>query len=173
MSGLCKSLQAFAALRQRNCAQVTETGRISSSAVNNTAFSSDQESVLITQNDLLPELRLIARSEDAPEKTVCFLTGAIAACGGQMLSRRFHSDGSAGLECEFPRAICVEMYGVLLAAGLHLSRSSHLKMAELCRCTHALPRDFERQVVMLEVEVLKSTAEDESLRQPLEWRQIA
>lgn len=125
------------------------------------------------RNDSIPELRLISRSEDAPEMTVYFLTGAIMACGGQMLSRRFHSDGSAALECEFPRAVCVEMYGVLLSAGLHLSRSSHLKLAELCRCTHALPLDFQHQIVTLEVEVVQLRAEDEALTMPREREQIA
>lgn len=125
------------------------------------------------QNDPMPELRLISRSEDAPEKAVYFLTGAIMACGGQMLSRRFHSDGSAALECEFPRSVCVEMYGVLLSAGLHLSRSSHLKLAELCRCTHALPLDFQHQIVTLEIEVLHFRDEDGLLVLPLERQQSA
>lgn len=141
--------------------------------INKGGILSDQESVLITRNETMPELRLISRSEDAPEMTVYFLTGAIMACGGQMLSRRFHSDGSAALECEFPRAICVEIYSVLLSAGLRLSRGSHLKMAELCNCTHALPLERKQQIVMLEIEVLQSKAEDEELSLRLEGRQIA
>lgn len=141
--------------------------------VNNGGILSDQDSVLITWNETMPELRLISRSDDGPEKSVYFLTGAIMACGGQMLSRRFHSDGSAALECEFPRAICVEIYSVLLSAGLQLSRGSHLKMAELCSCTHALPLDCQQQTVMLEVEVLQSKAEDEELSLRLGSRQIA
>lgn len=102
------------------------------------------------------ELRLMAHSEEAPAKTVYYLTGAIMACGGEMLSRRFHSDGSAALECEFPRGICMEIYGALLTAGLQLSRSSHLKMAELCLRTHALPEDFQYKVVAMELEVWES-----------------
>ncbi len=121
----------------------------------------------------VPELRLVARSDDTPERAVYFLSGAIMACGGQMLSRRFHSDGSAALECEFPRAVCVEMYGALLSAGLHLSRGSHLKLSELCRCTHALPRDFEDQVIMLEIEVLQPKAEEGLLLAPSDRQQVA
>ena len=134
---------------------------------------SDQDSVLMTWNDTMPELRLISRSEDSPEKAVYFLTGAIMACGGMMLSRRFHSDGSAAIECEFPRAICVEMYSVLLSAGLRLSRSSHLKLSELCRCTHALPLDFQQQMVMLEVEVLQRGSEEEVLNLLVERQPVA
>ena len=134
---------------------------------------SDQDSVLMTWNDTMPELRLISRSEDSPEKAVYFLTGAIMACGGMMLSRRFHSDGSAAIECEFPRAICVEMYSVLLSAGLRLSRSSHLKLSELCRCTHALPLDFQKQLVMLEVEVLPHLADEDVLNLAAERQSVA
>jgi hypothetical protein len=134
---------------------------------------SDQDSVLMTRNEPMPELRLISRSEDSPEKAVYFLTGAVMACGGMMLSRRFHSDGSAAIECEFPRSICVEMYGVLLSAGLRLSRASHLKMAELCRCTHALPRDFQQQIVMLEIEVLQRGSEGDALNLTVEGQSVA
>lgn len=121
----------------------------------------------------MPELRLISRSEDSPEKTVYFLTGAIMACGGMMLSRRFHSDGSAVIECEFPRSICMEMYGVLLTSGLRLSRNSHIKLAELCRCTYVLPLDRQRQIVMLEIEVLQRGAEEEKLSPYVEQRPMA
>lgn len=121
----------------------------------------------------MPELRLISRSEDSPERAVYFLTGAIMACGGQLLSRRFHSDGSAALECEFPRAICVEMYGVLLSAGLQLSRGSHLKLAELCRCTHALPLECQQEPVMMEVEVLRVGEEEETALPLTKQLQIA
>ena len=53
------------------------------------------------------------------------------------------------------------------------SRSSHLKLAELCRCTHALPRDFEDQVVMLEIEVLQPRTEEGHLKLPPEPQQVA
>ncbi|HEX3662880.1 MAG TPA: hypothetical protein VHU89_15705 [Acidobacteriaceae bacterium] len=81
------------------------------------------------------ELNLIAlAAEDAP-RTVRFLTGAIMACGGDVLSRRFEAGGAAAIEFEFVRAICVEMYSVLIATGLELSVESHLALACLCQCT--------------------------------------
>lgn len=155
-------------VRWKELGYLTGTDQNLSNRVNRSAVLSDQESVLTAPHDLTPELRLISRSDDEPGKTVYFLTGAIMACGGLMLSRRFHSDGSAALECEFPRAICVDMYAVLLTAGLRLSRNSHLKMAELCRCTHALPRNFEKQVVTLEIDVLPPGEENSAAKQPLE-----
>jgi hypothetical protein len=130
---------------------------------------SDQGSVSHQPSDVAPGLRLIARSAQEPDRMVRFLTGVIAVCGGRMLSRRFHSDGSAGLECEFVRAHCVEMYAALVAAGLELSRSSHLKMAELCQCTYALPESCELQTVALELEVQRLDEESGALRSA-PWR---
>ena len=73
-------------------------------------------------------------SEEAP-RTVRFLTGAVMACGGYVLSRRFDADETAAIEFEFVRATCVEMYSVLIASGLELSAQSHRVMAALCQCT--------------------------------------
>ena len=73
-------------------------------------------------------------SDDAP-RTVRFLTGAVMACGGCVLSRRFDARGTAAIEFEFVRATCVEMYSILIAAGLELSAQSHRTLATLCQCT--------------------------------------
>jgi hypothetical protein len=72
--------------------------------------------------------------DDAP-RTVRFLTGAVLACGGNVLSRRFEPGQTAAIEFEFVRATCVEMYSILIAAGLELSAEAHLTMASLCQCT--------------------------------------
>jgi len=81
------------------------------------------------------ELHLVALcAEDAP-RTIRFLTGAIMACGGDVISRRFDAAGEAAIEFEFVRSVCVEMYSVLIAAGLELSAESHLTLASLCQCT--------------------------------------
>ena len=81
------------------------------------------------------ELNLIALCADDAPRTIRFLTGAVMACGGDVLSRRFDAGGTAAIEFEFVRAICVEMYSVLIAAGLELSAESHLALACLCQCT--------------------------------------
>jgi hypothetical protein len=73
-------------------------------------------------------------SDDAP-RTVRFLTGAVMACGGCVLSRRFNPGETAEIEFDFVRATCVEMYSVLIAAGLELTAEAHLTMATLCQCT--------------------------------------
>lgn len=81
------------------------------------------------------ELNLAAECTDDTARTVRFLTGAVIACGGDVLSRRFDTEQSAAIEFEFIRATCVEMYSVLIAAGLELTAQSHLIMATLCQCT--------------------------------------
>lgn len=73
-------------------------------------------------------------SDDAP-RTVRFLTGAVLACGGNVLSRRFEPGESAAIEFEFVRATCVEMYSIMIASGLELSAEAHRTMASLCQCT--------------------------------------
>jgi hypothetical protein len=73
-------------------------------------------------------------SDDAP-RTVRFLTGAVMACGGCVLSRRYDPGERAPIEFEFVRATCVEMYSILIAAGLELSAESHRMLAALCQCT--------------------------------------
>ncbi|MGB9028513.1 MAG: cell division protein SepF [Acidobacteriaceae bacterium] len=81
------------------------------------------------------ELNLTALCGEDAARTVRFLTGAVMACGGYVLSRRFEANEAAAIEFEFVRALCVEMYSVLIASGLELTGQSHVIMAGLCQCT--------------------------------------
>jgi hypothetical protein len=83
-------------------------------------------------------LKLTALSADRPDRLVRYLTGALLACGGWVLTRTTQGNQAAELDFEFARAACVDIYSVLIAAGLELSRDSHLQMAELCHCTKNL-----------------------------------
>lgn len=83
-------------------------------------------------------LRLTALSADDPERLARFLTGALLACGGWILTRTTQGNQAAELDFEFARASCVEIYSVLIAAGLALSHDSHLQLANLCHCTSNL-----------------------------------
>lgn len=83
-------------------------------------------------------LSLTALSSDEPERLVRFLTGALLTCGGWVLTRSTQGDQTAELDFEFARASCVEIYAVLVATGLELSRASHIQLAELCHCTRNL-----------------------------------
>ena len=63
------------------------------------------------------------------------LSGNIPDCGGWIRSRSYLAPGTARFVFEFPRDICVEVYSVLVSAGLQLTAASHLLLTELCRCT--------------------------------------
>jgi hypothetical protein len=81
------------------------------------------------------DLNLAALCSEDAARTVRFLTGAVMACGGCVLSRRFDAEQTAAIEFEFIRATCVEMYSVLIAAGLDLTAQSHMILSTLCQCT--------------------------------------
>jgi hypothetical protein len=57
------------------------------------------------------------------------------SCGAEILSCSFDPDGAAELEAEFPRMACVDIYCMLVAAGLDLDRDSHLRLTAFCQCT--------------------------------------
>jgi hypothetical protein len=79
-------------------------------------------------------LALTARCSEL-SRTINFLTGAIMSYGAELLSRRFDPEGAAELEAEFPRIACVDIYCMLVAAGLDLDRDSHLRLTAFCQCT--------------------------------------
>ncbi len=97
-------------------------------------------------------------TEDAP-RTVRFLTGAVMACGGCVLSRRFDGGEAAAIEFEFVRAGCVEMYSVLIAAGLELSAQSHRTLAALCQCTRETLEATGADPVRVELTVREAAAD--------------
>ena len=69
------------------------------------------------------------------------LSGLIPDCGAWIRSRSYIEPGTARFVFEFPRDICVDIYGVLVSAGLQLTTTSHNLLTELCRCT---PHVFDR-----------------------------
>jgi hypothetical protein len=75
---------------------------------------------------LLPEDQVLVISR---------LSGLIPDCGAWIRSRSYVDRGTARFVFEFPRDICVEIYGVLVSVGLQLTAASHLLLTELCRCT--------------------------------------
>jgi hypothetical protein len=99
---------------------------------------SDQVSVLDTEELVDWDLRLTATCADDPQRIMRLLTGAILGSGGWVLSRSIPGSDSVEMSFEFARAMSVEIYTVLIAAGLDLSRDAHISMTELCQCTKDL-----------------------------------
>lgn len=104
------------------------------------------------------DLKLTGVCADDAARTVRFLTGAVMACGGCVLSRRFDPGETAVMEFEFVRATCVEMYSVMIAAGLDLSGDSHQAMATLCQCTREMLEVTASDPVRAELTVRRGSA---------------
>ncbi|HUX45450.1 MAG TPA: hypothetical protein VMV57_11915 [Terracidiphilus sp.] len=99
-------------------------------------------------------MQMRALSTEKPTSLVQTLTGAILGCGGWVLSRGANDAGTISVLFEFERRTCLEIYSVLVGAGLELSQCGHNQLTELCRCTRLHPKAFGDQVASIELEIL-------------------
>ncbi len=99
-------------------------------------------------------MEMRAVSVEEPARLIQTLSGAILGCGGWILSRGANDLGTVRMEFEFERHTCIDIYSVLIACGLELSRSAHLRITELCQCTRSGQRDCGREIASIELEVL-------------------
>ena len=98
-------------------------------------------------------LQMKAVSIEEPGRLVQNLTGAILGCGGWVLSRGANDTGTINMLFEFERHACVEIYSVLIAAGLELSQSGHLRFTELCQCTRSSRVDCGADIASIDLEI--------------------
>jgi hypothetical protein len=94
-----------------------------------------------------------AISWEEPGRMVKSVTGAILACGGWVLSRSASDTGLIEILFEFERRSCLEIYSILIAAGLELSQSAHIRFTELCQCTRMVRTDCQEEIVSIDLEV--------------------
>jgi hypothetical protein len=94
-----------------------------------------------------------ATSIEEPARLVPTLAGAILGCGGWVLSRGANDDGTVKILFEFERQACVEIYTVLAATGVELSRSGHIWLTELCQCTRDNQQDCGTEIVSVKLEI--------------------
>jgi hypothetical protein len=97
------------------------------------------------------EMRAISMEE--PSRLVQTLTGAILGCGGWVLSRGANDTGLINMLFEFERRICLDIYSVLIGAGLELSQTGHLRFTELCQCTRSHHVDCGAQIASVDLEI--------------------
>jgi hypothetical protein len=88
-----------------------------------------------------------------PGRTVKSLTGAILGCGGWVLSRSASDTGLIDILFEFERRSCLEIYSILIAAGLELSQSAHIRFTELCQCTRMVRENCQEEIVSIDLEI--------------------
>lgn len=98
-------------------------------------------------------MQMKAVSTVEPSRLVQCLTGAILGCGGWVLSRGANDTGMINMLFEFERQACVDIYSILIAAGLELSPSGHLRFTELCQCTRSQQRDCGTEIASIDLEV--------------------
>ncbi|MBS1804724.1 MAG: hypothetical protein JST28_15275 [Acidobacteria bacterium] len=84
------------------------------------------------------------------------VTGAILGSGGWMLSRSATDTGLIDLLFEFERRSCLEVYSVLIASGVELSREAHLQFTELCQCTKFGQKGCREEIVSVDLEIQTS-----------------
>ena len=98
-------------------------------------------------------MEMKAVSQVEPSRLVCTLTGAILGCGGWVLSRGASDTGTINMLFEFERQACVDIYSVLIAAGVELSQAGHIRFTELCQCTRNRQRECASEIASIDLEV--------------------
>jgi hypothetical protein len=98
-------------------------------------------------------LEMKAVSAEEPSRLVKTLTGGILGCGGWVLSRGASDSGLVNMLFEFERQACLDIYSVLIAAGLELNRTGHLRFTELCQCTRSRQQECGTEIASVDLEV--------------------
>ena len=98
-------------------------------------------------------MQMKAVSIEEPSRLVQTLTGAILGCGGWVLSRGANDTGAISMLFEFERQLCVDIYSVLIAAGVELSQNEHIRFTELCQCTRSQQRDCGAEIASIDLEI--------------------
>ena len=104
-------------------------------------------------------LQMKAVAVEEPSRLVQSLTGAILGCGGWVLSRGANDTGLINMLFEFERRACVDVYSLLIAAGLELSQTGHLRFTELCQCTRSQPLNCGAEIASIDLEIQTYAAE--------------
>ena len=116
-------------------------------------------------NETACVLQMKAVSTEEPSRLVSTLTGAILGCGGWMLTRSCNDSGQVNMLFEFERRICMDIYSLIIAAGVELGPSGHRRLTELCQCTRIRPRHCEHEIASIDLEI--QTFAQESLREKI------
>jgi hypothetical protein len=98
-------------------------------------------------------MEMKAISVEEPSRLVQTLTGAVLASGGWVLSRGANDAGMVSMLFEFERQACVEIYTMLIAAGLELSQGGHIRFTELCQCTRLHQKDCGTEIASIDLEI--------------------
>jgi len=98
-------------------------------------------------------LQMKAVAIEEPGHLVQMLTGAILGCGGWVLCRGANDTGIINMLFEFERGSCIDIYSVLIGAGLELSQSGHMRFTELCQCTRNHKPSCGSEIASIDLEI--------------------
>ena len=98
-------------------------------------------------------IQMKAISIEEPATLVQTLTGAILGCGGWVLSRGADDTGIVSMLFEFERQACVDIYSLMIAAGLELSQNGHIRFTELCQCTRNHQKECGTEIASIDLEI--------------------
>ncbi len=98
-------------------------------------------------------MQMRAVSIEDPARLVQTLTGAILGCGGWVLSRGANDSGAVSMLFEFERQACMEIYSILIGAGLELSQNGHISFTEFCRCTRIHQHECGTEIASVDLEI--------------------
>jgi hypothetical protein len=104
-------------------------------------------------------------STEEPSQLVRSLTGAILGCGGWVLSRGATDSGAINLLFEFERQACLDIYSVLIAAGVELSPTGHMRLTTLCQCTRTQGQTCGGEIASVDLEIQTFPAYEKQSRQ--------
>lgn len=103
--------------------------------------------------DISWAMEMKAVSSEDPWRLMRTLAGGIAECGGWVLSRAEIEIGTIRVVFEFERRACMEIYAALIAAGVELSPTGHMRLTELCQCTRSRQQSCGEEIASVELEV--------------------
>ena len=69
------------------------------------------------------------------------------------MCRTANDEGLIDILFEFERHSCLEIYSILIAVGLELSQSAHIRFTELCQCTRLIHKNCGDEIVSIDLEV--------------------
>lgn len=98
-------------------------------------------------------MQMKAISVEEPSRLVQTLTGAILGSGGWVLCRGADDSGKVTMLFEFERQACVDIYSLLVAAGIELSQSGHIRFTELCQCTRSHQAECGTEIASIDLEI--------------------
>jgi hypothetical protein len=139
-----------------------------------TSWPSDEIIMLLLGNsfpDEIPvesvsDLQLRALCVEDHQQTLRMLSLVLAPSGGWLLRHRKPAPGILQVVFEFERNAAIDIYVMLVALGLELTRNSHLLLTSYCQRSAGLSPGDTIQVASCELEI-RELADEASSPEPL------